>query len=320
MVAIPRVDSDHLPNQFAPMIDSFVFQANSLLVQFQQLQARIKDFHNNPVRDFLGELGGAVGRDLLSSPFGRTIGKAVAKGYLESQERQLLSQEAQRLDVSLSILLAGIKSFLSSVSVARLGLKASGNSEVLLRRLRRVDEAMRFDTKLRRVVSTLQGIREEPLIYNSSIPQWTEQQKRRDIEEGKAYRAMRQLETNLRSFISSRLGAISSNWWVERVPEDVRQLAEARKTKNERLYPWQSELDLHPIHFVDFADYVKIILRRDNWNQVFSPVFKDKEMISVKLRELEPIRNAISHFRTLSKRQEEKLELYFSDISSGLQA
>jgi hypothetical protein len=309
-----------MSDQFAGTIDSFIFQANSLLAQFQQFQSRIKNFNKDPVRDFLAEIGGAVGRDLFDSQAGKTLGRAFTKGYLQSQEAQYISQEAQRLNVGLSMLLASIRSFLSSVSIPKRGLKPPGNSTLLLRRLRRVEEGMRYDTKLRRLVSTLQGIREEPLIYNSSIQQWKEQAERREIEEGAPYKKVKQLETTLRSFISSKLAGISSNWWVERVPEDVRKRAEERKSRNERPYPWQSEQDVHPIHFVDFPDYVKIILRRDNWDQVFLPIFRDKEIISAKLRELEPIRNAISHFRPLTRGQEDKLELYASEIIGSVRA
>jgi len=307
-----------MPNQFVSTIDSFVFQANDLLVQFRQFQNRVKNFKKNPVRDFLSEIGGAVGRDLFDSRTGRVIGKAVTKAYLESQESGQLSQEEQRLNLALSILLAGVRSFLGSVSIARQGLKPTGNSDLLLRRLRKVDESMKFDTRLRRLVSVLQGVREEPLIYNSGIKDWLEQQRRREIEEGRPYKTMQEMETKLRTFISSKLSAISPNWWIERIPEDVRKRAEERKAKNERLYPWQSDLDLHPLNFVDFPDYGKIILRRDNWEQVFASTFKDKEIISAKLREIEPIRNAIAHFRRLNKSQEQKLELYLTDILGSI--
>jgi hypothetical protein len=131
---------------------------------------------------------------------------------------------------------------------------------------------------------------------------------------------MKRLETNLRTFISSKLSSIDGSWWTDRVPQDVRERAELRKSRNERPYPWASEQDLHPVAFVDFPDYAKIILRRDNWDQVFRATFGDKEAISTKLRELEPIRNAIAHFRTLGRSQETKLELYAGEILEALRA
>lgn len=68
-----------------------------------------------------------------------------------------------------------------------------------------------------------------------------------------------------------------------------------------------------PIFYVDFMDYVKIICRKDNW-QVFQPVFKDPEILSAKLKELEPIRDAIAHNRELTHNEKERLTLHTSDI------
>ena len=70
---------------------------------------------------------------------------------------------------------------------------------------------------------------------------------------------------------------------------------------------------------LDFTDYMKIIIRKDNWKQVFVTFFKDRGIISAKLKELEPIRNAIAHFRELSKDEQKKLELYCKDILMSLQ-
>ena len=191
---------------------------------------------------------------------------------------------------------------------------------MLLRRLRKVDEATTFDAKLRRVVSILNGIREEPLIYNTGVQQWLEKEKRRDAESGEPYTIMKRLETNLRSFITSKLSSTGDSWWTSRIPQDVREHAELRRSRNDRPYPWESDEALHPMAFVDFPDYAKIILRRDNWDQAFSSTFGDKAAISTKLRELEPIRNSIAHFRTLGKNQETKLKLYAWEILEAMGA
>jgi flagellar biosynthesis/type III secretory pathway chaperone len=57
-------------------------------------------------------------------------------------------------------------------------------------------------------------------------------------------------------------------------------------------------------------------MRRDNWEQVFKQIFREKDIILAKLRELEPIRNAIAHVRELSQSQLQKLKLYSEDIVS----
>jgi hypothetical protein len=76
----------------------------------------------------------------------------------------------------------------------------------------------------------------------------------------------------------------------------------------------KDELKRDLIQYLDFADYVKIIARRDNWKDVFQVIFKDKEAFIVKLKELEPIRNAIRHGRKLTEEQREKLKMFSQEI------
>ncbi len=116
-----------------------------------------------------------------------------------------------------------------------------------------------------------------------------------------AYSLLRGLEEKLRMLIEQSLSRLSEKWWKERIPDDVRQQAEDRKRRNDMLWPWMVGANLHPIHYVDFSDYVKIILRRDNWREVFALIFRDNEIVSAKLPELEPIRNALAHSHSLPK-------------------
>ena len=308
-----------MPSQFAGILDSYIWQSKSLLMQLQQLRISARDSKSNPLKDIAGEVGGGVGEYILESSLGRKLGGKIVRKFVVDSEKQSISQTEQRLQASFSILLDNVRSFLSSVSITRPQLKISGNSELLVRRLKRVNEGSRLETKISRTITVLEGLRDESLVYNSEIPNWLEQERIRAVKESKPYEIMQALESSLRSLISSKLESVSSNWWKERIPNDVQRRAEERKMKNEKLYPWQKPNETHLIHFVDFADYVKIIIRNDNWEQVFSKVFKDKEVISAKLKELEPIRNAIAHFRQLEPQQSEKLRLYATDLSSYLQ-
>jgi hypothetical protein len=270
------------------------------------------------VKDILGEVGGGIGEYLLESSAGRNLGRRIARGLAVESQKQSAFQAEQRFQASFSNVLDSIRNFLSSVSTVSPHLKPSGNSELLLRRLRKVNEGSRLETKIRRTIAVLEGLKDDSLIYNSEIPNWVEQERVRAAKESKPYETMQKLESSLRSFIVSNLELVSSSWWKERVPSDVQQRAEERRGKNERLYPWQRPNETQLIHFVDFADYVKVITRKDNWDQVFAKVFKDKEIISAKLRELEPIRNAVAHFRPLQPQQAERLRVYASDLSGYL--
>jgi ATP-dependent Lon protease len=115
-----------------------------------------------------------------------------------------------------------------------------------------------------------------------------------------------QLEHSLRSCIKSSLEKLSEKWWSARVPIDVREKAEERRERD--------EMKRDPVEYLDFTDYLKIITKRDNWREVFNPIFKDETIIAAKLKELEPIRNAVRHSRTLTSEQREKLDMLTKDI------
>jgi hypothetical protein len=115
-----------------------------------------------------------------------------------------------------------------------------------------------------------------------------------------------ELENAVRGCIKSNSEKISKNWWIERIPPDVRLKAEERQRKD--------ELKRDLIQYLDFADYIKIITRRDNWREIFQTIFGDQEIIAAKFRELEPIRNAVRHSRKLTLEQMEKLKVFSRDI------
>jgi hypothetical protein len=120
------------------------------------------------------------------------------------------------------------------------------------------------------------------------------------------------LENAVRRCMKSNLEKLSENWWIERVPPDVRERAEERQKKD--------ELKRDLIQYVDFADYVKIIVRRDNWRDLFQKIFKEQEVILAKFKELEPIRNALAHGRKLTTEQKEKLKIFSQDITRQILA
>ena len=144
----------------------------------------------------------------------------------------------------------------------------------------------------------------------------TDKEMEAKYSQSEPYLQLQELEESLRVFIESKLAKQSNNWWKERIPEDVQLRGEGRKKSSTTLYPWNEKADLDLIHFVDFTDYVKIISRKDNWKDVFAKYFKDITLLTSKLRELEPIRNNIAHFRPIRKTQATKLMLYTKEILS----
>jgi hypothetical protein len=133
------------------------------------------------------------------------------------------------------------------------------------------------------------------------------------------YGIVKNLETQLRLFIEGKLSTKSVKWWSQRVPEDVRTNAEIRKQKNDRQWPWYESYDEPIMAYVDFADYLKIIIRADNWNEFFRDVFREQELISAKFKELNPIRNKIAHSRDLTEQDTRRLRIHAEDILISIQ-
>ena len=76
-------------------------------------------------------------------------------------------------------------------------------------------------------------------------------------------------------------------------------------------------------HYVDFADYSKIIARGDNWREAFQEVFRERDATLVKVKELEQIRNDVAHSRDLSDLQLDTLHLnvrYLMAVLDGYSA
>lgn len=62
------------------------------------------------------------------------------------------------------------------------------------------------------------------------------------------------------------------------------------------------------IAYADFSDYVPIVTRRDNWNDVFAPIFGRKESFQESFQRLYLIRICTMHARMIS--QDDELYLY----------
>lgn len=108
-----------------------------------------------------------------------------------------------------------------------------------------------------------------------------------------------ELENSLRTFIVKKLKEkFSRDWWDIGVPKDVKKNAVLRK-ESKTLPPYYPEQVYHEIYYVDFADYAKIILRKENWEKIFKPHFKKKEWTNITLNELNPVRNNIAHNRQI---------------------
>jgi hypothetical protein len=259
----------------------------------------------------MGGLGGILAEQIFGTARAGDVVYSLTKKLVASGQAQQSATEKMRMEFEFNQIVERILPLLAQVSVDRLSLKPRGNSDQLVLRIKRIAGFVKLETKLFRAIPFLQSLQQEKLLLNKDIP---EAMVVRSPRYSEAYSLLRALEESLRKLIEESLSFLSSDWWIERVPGDVRTNAEDRKKKNERQWPWVTGTNLNPIHYVDFPDYVKIIRKKDNWRDVFVTVFKDEELISVKLREVEPIRNAIAHSRALPRRGLERLRINAKDI------
>lgn len=295
-------------------IEQIIHQGESLANEVNSFRKQTKNVGGELASDLLSRAAGEVADYVTEIPGTRGLVRKYSKKYLAAQRREQLEIAEKTFLTKSDAWLESIKNFLEMVSVKRANLTAQGNSHLLIKKFDRVYGYAKPETRIMHTISTLRRITTYPLIYNTEIPQLLQSERKKHLEE--PYKILQKLETKLRECIQTQLETVSKNWWKERVPKDVQEKAELRKTKNEKQWPWHTSRDLPFIFYVDFTDHVKIITRKDNWRQVFKEIFKDKEAISVKLRELEPLRNAIAHFRELSRRELEKLKLLSEEIVS----
>jgi hypothetical protein len=88
------------------------------------------------------------------------------------------------------------------------------------------------------------------------------------------------------------------------VPESIRKRwEEKRQTAQET-----GEAEWPLIAYADFTDYVAIITRKDNWDGVFSSIFKRQTFVQESFQRLYPIRICTMHARIIT--QDDELYLF----------
>jgi hypothetical protein len=105
-------------------------------------------------------------------------------------------------------------------------------------------------------------------------------------------------ERRVRAFLVSALSRrYGAKWCKQRVPGSV--LTSWKMKRKNALAQGQQQLDL--IEYADFTDYVQIITRSDNWEELFSAVFINKDDVTVSFQRLYPLRHATMHSREITK-------------------
>jgi len=102
-----------------------------------------------------------------------------------------------------------------------------------------------------------------------------------------------------------------SDWWNIGVSKGLKDKADEMK-KAELKVGWEVSSTKTNLEYLSFEHLQKLI--NNNWKDVFENVFGSQDKIALKLNELETIRNAIAHTRTLSDDGMQRLEQYSQDI------
>lgn len=112
-----------------------------------------------------------------------------------------------------------------------------------------------------------------------------------------AHNRLMRFEYHLRLFIDDAMTlAVGPDWIKHRVPEPMRTAWEDKKKRG--LAAGEAEQPL--IGYADFTDYVAIIIRRDNWRDVFGAMFQHKPSVEESFRRLYPVRICTMHARPIT--------------------
>jgi hypothetical protein len=111
-----------------------------------------------------------------------------------------------------------------------------------------------------------------------------------------AFGAIDAFENALRAFVSAKLEAVAGpKWFKQRVPGDITKRAKERRREAMRA----GEPPLSLIHYTDLGDLIGVILRKDNWGEMFETVFDRAEWLKVDLERLNTHRRPTMHSRPI---------------------
>lgn len=101
-------------------------------------------------------------------------------------------------------------------------------------------------------------------------------------------------EARLRTFIAHRMSEKFGDMWAgRRLPAGMHEEWLGKQARAGIPEGAGAEL----IDFADFTDYERIICKKDNWREVFEPVFKKATLVEMAFYFLRPIRLTIMHAR-----------------------
>lgn len=288
---------------------------NGLAGELDQIQAPGADV----ARDLIAEGLGTLAVDFFGTRKAKGHGKRITRAWLDGEKKGAVAAVTTRYYQQYQAWFRETSQFVAGVSINTPRLVAPGNSQAPVKKIRRAESFKRLDTRIRHVLTQLEELRVQELVWNHTLPAslprvlppTTIKPRLPDPSE-----TLRNLESLLRRCIERELSKQTPHWWNTMIPVDVRGRAEGRKQRRETVWPWYPTTSTNITDYLDFSDYKKIILQPANWNGSFKAVFSAQSFIESKLDELDPIRHDIAHSRPLSADAGEKLRLYSREIAN----
>lgn len=119
-------------------------------------------------------------------------------------------------------------------------------------------------------------------------------------------------ENDIRCFVERELTKNHGEyWWRNGVPQKIRASCAARREEG-----LENERDSNLINFANFNDYNMIIGENKN---IFGSYLINSKLWQNRLKELEPIRNAIAHSRNIPEFAEKKVREYYKDFKKCIE-
>lgn len=233
-------------------------------------------------RQAVAEIGGAVSNYLVGR---RRPGQRLGRLAVDTGRRARRATETHRVKDSVISVVAELE------GAVRGGLEEPIDwrfQRHLLAELARARSAARPIT----VLTRLEGILGE--IDGYSPPQ-------------DDFTTIRRLERWFRATIRTQFSTIGPDWWVARVPAQVRNKAHAARRA-------RGSEHADPLLFLTFGDYGRIILADANWESVFHPALGDRDSFETLLGRLVVLRNDVAHSRPLSPSDRMELQGYLAEL------
>uniref|UniRef100_UPI002631EBB1 hypothetical protein n=1 Tax=uncultured Parasphingopyxis sp. TaxID=1547918 RepID=UPI002631EBB1 len=102
------------------------------------------------------------------------------------------------------------------------------------------------------------------------------------------------IETSLRDLITKKLNALAGpKWFKQRVPGAL--VEKAKDTRQKALKAGEPPAPL--IQFLTLGELMEIVLRTDNWDDLFDPVFRNREWFKRDIEVIGVARNPNAHYR-----------------------